>query len=215
MPKKLAISIRGNEGGNTTFTKVTKPQLNGGKMSISIVSLPMTNSRILYLGNGRRLFAISELSNQIPNAYIGNVFNVNTHSLIQSINTNDEFWGNSRFLDGPVYDIFIYNEPCCLIRSNHLAGHYQTSFMFYTAEGRGVAHWAAERMAHTVVANHLLTINAEKRILLWKGSSAIHAATFECDDFHSMLELKGLAVSDNQITLVLDNEKFIFLRRNI
>lgn len=196
-----------------TLSRVSVPDSNGEATSISVVNLPHDNPRIVSLVDNRRLFIAGQCSYpSIPssNQYYGFFFDARKRTLIQSI------WegGYGQHLDAPVYHITFNNEPCLVLPISFVGRGRHTSFGIYSADGALQAKNAWAPYAHTVVGNHVLGINQERRIQVWLKNDWRDVATIEGDDLPSFDGLKGLAVSENQITLIFDDEQFVYFGRD-
>ena len=68
-------------------------------------------------------------------------------------------------------------------------------------------------MVHTITENGILSLNSET-LKFWNDSkSGVKVATLEDEDFPDFIEVKGMSVTENQVTLILDDEKFVVFRR--
>ena len=219
--KDLAISTRDklspDQPDGVILSKVSVSGPDGNKQSIAVLTFTLDNPRIIYLAKGRRLFAVGHRGDQWASAYDGFFFDATARTLIKTCGIGrgagaNGCWGAS-VLDAPIYHITKDNEPCCIFRTKHLGGDVQASFASFTSEGRCAATCDSSRLVNTIIADSVLGLDAENQIWSWIPGDWSKVAKIEGEDLPSLLELKAITVSESQITLILDDEKFIFLKR--
>jgi hypothetical protein len=219
--KDLAISTRDklsqDQADGVILSKVSVSGPDAIQRSIVVATFPFDNARIIYLAKGRRLFVIGHRGDQWASAYDGFFFDASARTLIQTFGIGrgagaNGCWGAS-VLDAPIYHITQDNEPCCIFRTKHLGGDHQASFASFTSEGRCAATTETSRLVNTIISDCVLALNAENQICRWLPGDWLKLATIEGEDLPSLLELKAVAVSEGQITLISDDERFIFLKR--
>jgi hypothetical protein len=71
-------------------------------------------------------------------------------------------------------------------------------------------------MAQTTIAGNIIILTDDKSLMRWDGgvSGPYQVANIECDEMPHLYEIKGVAISERQLTFVLDNEQFILFQRN-
>ena len=69
-------------------------------------------------------------------------------------------------------------------------------------------------MVHTITHNGILTLNSEFLQFWSDGKSGLRVAALVDEDFPGFIEVKGMCVMERQITLIMDDERFIVFRRD-
>ena len=205
----IAVCVPGNEveGDNAILKKVRFLQENARSKNVDVVNFSGISSvGLSYIAGGNRLLLVGK-SDQPPiqGFMVGFCWDMETRSEIQKFR-----FGEARVnalnatLSTPLCIVKDANEPRLVVCVSYsqgtlLSGLYQID----SAGSLGCSH-GGRREVHGVVPGGLLIINWEAELKFWNLNSyePMTVATLESDDSPSLLDIKGLVVTDDRITLI-------------
>jgi len=200
--KRLAAAADRETGGEIELAARIFDQGGNKTKEVDIIWTPKwTNVGIIYMANGHRLFAVGS---DIYNHRWGWCWDIRTRTRLFRLNIE-----LSGFSDTPLYTTTFGKDPCLIIRLTYTGSTTPSGLKVYSMHGAGLVEHYGDLMVHTICHSGILTLNSETLKLWSHGKKGVKVATLEDEDFPNLLEVKGIVVTENQITLIMEDESFI------
>lgn len=217
--RSLAACFPGQDGDDIVLTKLRFRQQGSGTKPVDIVRFyGVSQVGIVYLAKGCRLIFVGKLDNpnQALPPMIGVTWDVRTRVKLQVFKFGQPLvLGHQISLNAPLYVVNLNSGPSLVVHTGHQQGNIQSSVDFFTADGRHLHTFNDQtRGVYCFVSNGILIFSWDGKVKYYKYSSSKsdEVAKLDGDEVPCPLEVKGLAVSDDRITLILDNSRFISFR---
>lgn len=215
----LAVSInRPGKEYNVSLEVQRIPQASGTRAVRVVSTTFLDNVRLKYVANGTRLFVIgkdvspmdSGNSSQ-PGRCRGHCWDVQTGTFLSSFLIGSK----PAFSDGPVYNTVVGGETCIAVGIRYEGGNHESGLYVFNPEGRSMPPYNGRRRLDAGIDGGIVSLKREKVITFWAGGTSIYSVgRIEDDEMPSFRELKAFIVSERQVTLICDDERFIMLQRD-
>jgi hypothetical protein len=220
--KPVALAVGGRHGTNVAVTshketqesgqhiEFTKVRLNPGQ-AIKYVDVVYMNNKtnfLTYMCGGRRLIVLGEESDKElhKNSFIAWFFDANSRKLLNSYHILPQW----NFPEVKLYFLKPIRELCVAF---HCTQGSEKFFTVREAEGRNVGECWTPRCLMTSASGCMVFLLSDYNIHVW-GKRICKIGSIEDEDLPAFYQAKGIAISENQVTLVLDNEQFIYFRKS-
>jgi hypothetical protein len=210
--KDVAVSSpRGDE--KNVLEGVHVPQAQGTRPVYVVSTSGLYDLALTYTAGDRRLIATGKERptwRDHPQPFTLLCWDIHSRKLLLS----PEFGARDARIDSPLHTLPWAGEPSVLVRLRRPESTDHSSIHVYTADGRDLAELVDDWILHTICGDKVIILK-NGRIQMW-GSDTKHVdvAIIEYEGLPPMQGIKGFAVSESFVTLVLDDERFILLRRS-
>ena len=173
----------------------------------------LDNVGLVYMMNGRLLFAAGKLD-YWKNQW-GCCWDTKTRSQLFVIKIIEHGYYDS-FRGTPIYTTIFSKEPCVIMRLAYPQSHRPSGLKVYSRRGVCLVDTLGDQMAvHTITHNGVLSLNSDSSLQFWgDGKNGLKVATLADENFPDFFEVKGMSVTEYQITLIMDDERFIVFKKD-
>lgn len=211
-PKNLVISSP-KEDNNIRLERVVFSQAEGNRPVHIISTSGLSDVSITYSARDRRIIAVGKGwgNNSAARQFFMLCWDANSRVL----QYRNAIAGEDSRVDTPLQTISWADEHSVVFRLRHSDPSRRNSLHVISVDGHDMGQYGGDRMLHTVSVGKVLVTTKSKQLQLWTyNTEPTEVGTIVWDGMPPIQEIKGFAVSEWQMTMVLDDGQFIFLRRN-
>lgn len=110
------------------------------------------------------------------------------------------------YVDARISYITFANQPCLIFRCHYL-NNVETGPWIISPEDLYLASTRGAQMVHGTVPRGVFVLQRDEIVRLWtRTDTPKEVGRLSCDELPQLLEVKGLAATENYITMVTDEE---------
>ena len=215
--KRFGASVRLGEGTpEANFSVQMFPQPDNRIHPVDVLETRGLNDVSMgYLANGRRVLIIGRETTGhgiwhdlfAIHCYC---FDVKGRSLVQRVTLMD----SNGFVDSRLSYMTFDNQPCIIFRGYFLNTEAESGLWILAPEGKTLGWYEGPRMLHGTVPGGVMVLRDDEVLRVWNGKDAPkEIAKFECEDFPTLREVAGMAITENHVMVITDDEQVRLFRK--
>ena len=205
------VVVSREKGDEVRLDRVILPRASGNGPVLVVSTESLTDVSLAFTARDRKVIAVGKGWGLSSNSRRVFGFGWDSHSRVRQY--KNEFAPSGWRMQSPIRTVLWKEEVCVLVHVYDPDDQSQGLHVL-SVDGNQVDRFGGERMVVTSARKKVLVLQ-RKQVFVWSDESkVVQVASLEWDGMPPVQEIKGFAASESQITLVLDDGKFIFLRRH-